>query len=161
MLNRLRADGYVSHARVATIKACLNREARSRKTQKEVPVALDRSRNESGYVSGRLFALLEKIQADSAGGELNATIKDRYFSAASATPGLVFPRLIRLSQHHLAKLEKAQKIYHERQLAEVIGKLQDLPSHLLLEQQGLFAIGYYHQRQDLFTSKKNQEGEKE
>ena len=105
--------------------------------------------------------MLEKIQADSAGGELNATIKDRYFSAASATPGLVFPRLIRLSQHHLAKLETGQKIYHERQLGEVMGKLQGFPGHLLLEDQGLFAIGYFHQRQDLFKSKKDKEGETE
>jgi CRISPR-associated protein Csd1 len=165
MLNRLRADGHVSHARVATIKACLARAARkSNDPSKEVPVALDTNRADPGYVTGRLFALLEKIQSDSAGGDLNATIKDRYFSAASSTPGIAFPRLIRLSQHHLAKLEAGQKIYYERQLGEVMGKLRDFPSHLRLEDQGLFAIGYFHQRQDLFTKKPkdvNQVGDKE
>jgi CRISPR-associated protein Csd1 len=158
MLNRLRADGYVSHARVASIKACLVRNSRLQGTPKEVPVALDTSRTDPGYVTGRLFALLEKIQADSAGGDLNATIKDRYFSAASATPGIVFPRLIRLSQHHLAKMEAGQKVYYERQLGEVIGKLQGFPGHLLLEDQGLFAVGYFHQRQDLFTKKTKGKG---
>lgn len=151
LLNRIRADGDVRHDRVAGIKAYLIRT--SRDDLKEVPVALDTTRTEPAYVTGRLFALLEKIQSDSAGGDLNATIKDRYFSAASATPGLVFPRLIRLSNHHLAKMETPQKIYYERQLGEVMGKLDRFASHMLLEDQGLFAVGYFHQRQDLFTKR--------
>jgi CRISPR-associated protein Csd1 len=154
MLNRIRADRHVSHPRVATIKACLVRNSRSKQEPKEVPVALDTSRDDPAYVTGRLFALLEKIQSDSLGGDLNATIKDRYFSAASATPAVVFPRLIRLSQHHLAKMETGQKIYYEKLLGEVMNKLNDFASHLGLEDQGLFAVGYFHQRQNLFTSKK-------
>ena len=124
-------------------------------------MSLDRSRTDAPYVTGRLFALLEKIQSDSLGGDLNATIKDRYFSAASATPGVVFPRLIRLSQHHLSKMETPQKVYYEKQLGEVMNKLDRLGNHFNLESQGLFAIGYFHQRQDLFTSRKNKEGETE
>jgi CRISPR-associated protein Csd1 len=161
MLNRLRADGYVNHARVATIKACLVRNSRLNGNPKEVPVSLDVNRTEPAYVTGRLFALLEKIQTDSAAGDLNATIKDRYFSSASATPGVVFPRLIRLSQHHLAKMEPRQKVYYERQLGEVMNKLDGFASHFPLEDQGLFAVGYFHQRQDLFTSKKDKEGDRE
>lgn len=160
MLNRLRADGHISHARVATIKACIVRNSRLSHEPKEVPVALDTSRDDPAYVTGRIFALLEKIQSDSAGGDLNATIKDRYFSAASATPGIVFPRLIRLSQHHLAKMETPQKIYYEKQLGEAMSKLQCFAGHLTLEDQGLFAIGYFHQRQDLFK-KKTKEGDAE
>lgn len=152
MLNRLRADGHFSHPRIATIKACLVRNSHT-----EVPVSLDPNRTDPAYVTGRLFALLEKIQSDSAGGSINATIKDRYFSAASATPGIVFPRLIRLSQHHLAKMEGGQKVYYERQLGQVMAKLDCFASHFTLEDQGAFAIGYFHQRQDLFTPRNNKD----
>ncbi len=153
MINRLRADGAITHPRIAAIKTCLVRNSRLQGQPKEVPVALDTSRTEAAYVIGRLFALLEKIQSDSSGGDLNSTIKDRYFSAASATPAIVFPRLIRLSQHHLAKMETGQKIYYEKQLGEVMDKLNGFAAHLNLEDQGLFAVGYYHQRRDLYTSR--------
>jgi CRISPR-associated protein Csd1 len=156
MLNRLRADGVINHVRVAAIKACLTRNSRLQGNPKEVPVALDVTRTDPAYVTGRLFALLEKIQSDSANGDLNATIKDRYFSSASATPSVAFPRLLRLSQHHLAKMDIGQKIYYEKQLGEVMNKLTGFAHHLNLEQQGLFAVGYFHQRQDLFTSKKKE-----
>jgi CRISPR-associated protein Csd1 len=160
MVNRLRADHEIRHERIAAIKGCIVRNSRLQGNPKEVSVALDTNRTDPAYVTGRLFALLEKIQSDSSGGDLNTTIKDRYFSAASATPGIVFPRLIRLGQHHLSKMETGQKIYYERQLGEVVGKLEGFDRHLSLEDQGLFAIGYFHQRQDLFTSKKNgKEGE--
>jgi CRISPR-associated protein Csd1 len=156
MLNRLRADGAIRHERLAAIKACIVRNSRLQGNPKEITVALDTNRKDPAYVTGRLFALLEKIQSDSLGGDLNTTIKDRYFSAASATPGIVFPRLIRLSQHHLAKMDTGQKIYYERQIGEVVGKLDGFAQHLSLEDQGLFAIGYFHQRQNLFTSRKNE-----
>lgn len=158
MLNRLRADGYISHPRVATIKACIVRNSQFPNEPKEIPVSLDESRSDPAYVTGRLFALLEKVQSDSAEGTLNSTIKDRYFSAASATPATIFPRLIRLGQHHLAKMETGQKIYYERLIGSVINKLSSFDRHLNLQDQGLFAIGYFHQRQDLFTSKKTKEG---
>lgn len=164
MLNRLRADGHVSHVRVAAIKACLIRGDRAKFPTKEALVALDLSRTDPAYVTGRLFALLERIQSDAAGGDLNATIKDRYFSAASATPAMVFPRLIRLSQHHLSSLGKEKaglKVNHDRLCGEIIGKLDGFASHLNLEDQGLFAVGYYHQRQDFYTSKKKEEGKPE
>jgi CRISPR-associated protein Csd1 len=92
---------------------------------------------------------------------LNATIKDRYFSAASATPGIVFPRLIRLSQHHLGKLagdKPGLKVNHDRLCGEIMGKLDRFARHFNLEDQGLFAVGYYHQRQDFYTKKTKEEG---
>jgi len=113
---------------------------------------LDVERSEPAYHMGRLFAALEKLQEDALKG-INATIKDRYFSAASMTPASVFPRLIRLSQHHLAKLDTGPKIHRERNIQEICGKLSEFPSHLNLRDQGLFAIGYYHQRQNFFTKK--------
>jgi CRISPR-associated protein Csd1 len=159
MIGRIRADGVISHPRIAAIKACIVRNSSLQGKPKEVPVALDTERDDPPYVTGRLFALLEKIQSDSAGGDLNTTIKDRYFSAASANPAIVFPRLIRLTQHHMAKMETGQKIYYEKQLGAVINKLQGFEKQLNLQDQGLFAIGYFHQRQDLFTSKKEREAQ--
>ena len=115
-------------------------------------MSLDPERTDRAYCLGRLFAELEKTQEDALPG-VNATIKDRYFSAASSTPGSVFPRLIRMSQHHLGKLEKGAKTYHEKRIQEICEKLYGFPSHMNLKDQGLFAIGYYHQRQNIFTKK--------
>lgn len=157
MLRRIHSDGDVAYARVAAIKACLARNSRLRGNPLEVSVKLDPSETNTGYNCGRLFALLEKAQTDSADGELNSTIKDRYFSSASTTPALVFPRLFRLSQHHLAKLETGYRISYDRRLGEVMGLLDRFPRQLALEDQGRFVIGYFHQRQDLYTSKKDKE----
>ena len=161
MIRRIRSDGLISHCRVAVIKGCIVRNSRLRGNPKEVSVALDRNRSEPAYVTGRLFALLEKIQQDSTQGTLNTTVKDRYFSAASATPGVVFPRLIRLSQYHLAKIDGGLKIHREKQLGEIVGKLDRFPAHFNLEEQGLFAVGYFHQHEDFFARKdtKAKEGE--
>lgn len=154
ILRRIRADREVRYLRAAVIKAYLNRNTRFRidPLNKELTMALDSNREEPTYHLGRLFAELEKTQEDAMPG-INATIKDRYFGAASATPGSVFPRLIRLNQHHLGKLEKGARTYHEKRIQEIAGRLEEFPSHLSLRDQGLFAIGYYHQRQDMFTRK--------
>jgi CRISPR-associated protein Csd1 len=157
MIRRIHSDGEVAYARVAAIKACLVRNSRLRGNPLEVTVKLNPAETNAGYNCGRLFALLEKAQTDSADGELNSTIKDRYFSSASTSPALVFPRLFRLSQHHLAKLETGYKISYDRRLGEVMGLLDRFPRQLALEDQGRFVIGYFHQRQDLYTSKKNKE----
>jgi CRISPR-associated protein Csd1 len=154
MISRLRADGHINHTRVAAIKACLTRNTRLQRQPLEVPVSLDTNRVEPGYLIGRLFAVLEKTQKDSADGELNSTIKDRFYSSASATPATVFPRLLRLSQHHLAKLDSGARIGAERRITEIVGKLTGFSSHLDLQSQGLFAVGYYHQVQDLYSSRK-------
>lgn len=155
MLRRIHSDGEVAYARVAVIKACLVRNSRLRGNPLEVSKMLDTTNTDPAYCCGRAFAMLEKIQTDSADGELNTTIKDRYFSSASTTPALVFPRLFRLNQHHLAKLEHGSRIYWEKQLGEVLTKLNGFPRLLSLEDQGKFVLGYFHQRQDLYTSKKD------
>ena len=141
----------VSYPRAALIKAILYREARYRNSNiKEVGMSLDTSNINPGYLLGRLFAVLEKVQIDSAGGEgkINATIRDRFYGSASSTPVTVFARLIRLNKHHLAKLEN-YKSYYEKLIGEITDKLlpdNAFPSHLSLDDQGRFAIGYYHQR---------------
>ncbi len=154
LVRRIRADRQVRYLRAAAIKAHLNRNTRFgiQPLEKELDMALDPDRTEPAYHLGRLFAELEKTQEDAQPG-INATIKDRYFGSASATPGSVFPRLIRLCQHHLGKLEKGSQTYHEKRIQAIMDRLDDFPSHLGLRDQGLFAIGYYHQRQDLFTKK--------
>ena len=160
MINRIRRDGEVSHPRVAAIKACLCRIQRTRKTTKEVSVGLDRDRTEPAYLAGRLFAVLERVQTDALGHDLNSTIKDKYFASACATPGIVFPRLIRLNTFHLAKLDGGLRVIREKLVGEIVGGLNGFPKFLNLEDQGLFTIGYFHQRQDFFASKKS-EGETE
>jgi len=91
---------------------------------------------------------------EAANRELNVTIRERYYGAACGSPVSVFPTLMRLKNHHLAKLPKGQKTYFEILIGEIIGNFDEFPPHLSLHEQGKFAVGYYHQRQDLFTSKK-------
>jgi CRISPR-associated protein Csd1 len=154
VIRRIRADREVLHTRAAVIKACLNRQSRFgiQPLTKEIDVSLDEDRPEVGYQLGRLFAELEKTQYDALG-DINSNIKDKYFGAASATPGSVFPRLIRLTQHHLNKLEVAAKVYRERRVEQICAKIANFPTQLGLQGQGLFALGYYHQRMDIFTKK--------
>ena len=144
VITRIRADGDINGIRAALIKACLVRQ------NKEVPVSLDRANVNPGYRLGRLFAVLESTQK-AALPSLNATIRDRYFGAASAAPASVFPLLVRNSNHHLANLRKGDKgrlaAWLEREIGEVIDGIgARFPGSLRLEEQGQFAIGYYHQR---------------
>jgi len=142
----------VTYARAALIKACLNRLQRlAKKTEKEVAVSLDYANTNSGYRLGRLFAALEKIQEEANPG-INATIRERFYGAASSTPVTVFSNLMKLKNHHLAKLENpGRKINLERLIGEILDGISEFPSHLSLADQGRFAIGYYHQRQALFS----------
>lgn len=154
VLRRIRADREVRYLRAAVIKAHFNRNHRLGidRQSKEIEMSLNPDREEPAYHLGRLFAELEKTQEDALPG-INDTIKDRFFGAASATPGSVFPRLIRLSQHHLGKLAPKRKTYHNKRIQEICGRLCGFAAHLSMKDQGLFAIGYYHQRQDIFTKK--------
>lgn len=150
----------VNYPRAAIIKAILNREARYRNSNiKEVGMSLDTSNKNPGYLLGRLFAVLEKVQIESAGGEgkINATIRDRFYGSASSTPVVAFPSLMKLKNHHLAKLESFKGFY-EKLIGEITDKLtadNSFPPHLSLDDQGRFAVGYYHQRQDFFKKKDN------
>ena len=113
---------------------------------------LDIDNPSTAYRLGRLFATLEKIQEEASGGTLNSTIRERYYGAASSTPVAVFTTLLRLKNHHLAKLaSKGRVVNFEKLLAEIIGGIADFPAHLTLQNQGRFAVGYYHQRQDFFA----------
>ena len=108
------------------------------------------------YLLGRLFAVLEAIQ-ERANPGINTTVKDKYFTSACATPSVVFPILLNLKDKHLKKLDGGIRVYFDKQVSELMGKLtEDYPTHLSLQDQGVFQIGYYHQKQKRFE-KKNQE----
>lgn len=151
-LRRNKAEQKVTYGRAALIKAYLNRSVRAGrlKNTKELDMSLDRNRSDIGYVLGRLFAVLERIQSE-ANPNLNATIGDRYFGAASSTPVAVFGTLLRLTPHHLNKLVEGRAVHLKWEIRQIMDKCQHFPSHLNLEQQGLFAVGYYHETQFLFT----------
>lgn len=152
-VNRAKAERNISPTRAAVIKACLNRLS---STTKEVTVSLDKTNQNQGYVLGRLFAVLERAQEQASPG-INATIRDRFYSSASTTPVAAFPFLMKLKNHHLAKLQ--YKNYFEKMIGEITENISDFPAHLVLADQGQFAIGYYHQRQAFFTKQDDNQGE--
>ncbi|TEB09643.1 type I-C CRISPR-associated protein Cas8c/Csd1 [Pelotomaculum propionicicum] len=150
--------GGVNTIRAAVIKAFLARKYRIQKqTEKEamITVSLNEKNTNNAYLLGRLFSLLEKAQKDALGGNINSTIRERYFGAASATPGAVFPLLLRLSRHHISKSEYGN--LSERKIQEVMNGLDAFPAHLNIEEQGLFILGYYHQNQANYVKNENNE----
>jgi len=158
-LRRACAEGDVTPERAALIKAVVNRHRRaSGEGREELSVALDTANADPAYRLGRLFAALERAQETASPG-LSATIRDRYYGAASSTPITVFPRLLDLKNHHISKIDSPNtRAWLERLIGEIVDGIPKIPPHLSLIQQGDFAIGYYHQRQDFFR-KHTSEGE--
>ena len=153
-IRRVRAEQKVTRIRAAILKACLNRGNHFNNPygKEEITVSLDRNNKSVGYQLGRLFAVLEKIQEEANPG-INATIRDRFYGAASSSPVTVFPQLLKLKNHHLSKLtSQGRKVNFEKELGEIFDGLQDFPSHLSMEDQARFAIGYYHERQSFFKN---------
>jgi CRISPR-associated protein Csd1 len=161
-IRRCKAEQRINFARASIIKGFLARNARiSKSTQKEVSMALDKTYENIGYVLGRLFAVLERIQEQAQGQGLNKTIRDTYFGAAASSPLVTFKRLDELAIHHLAKIRNSGGKYIW--LEKLLGEVKDLmpkegaPHILSLEDQGRFSVGYYHQRQDFFKTKETTE----
>lgn len=150
-VRRIRAEREVTYPRAALIKACINRQARYSppNQEKEIAVSLDDSNTNPGYRIGRLFAALEKVQEEAV--NPSATIRDRFYGAASSTPVTVFANLMKLKNHHLSKMEEGRKRYFEKLIGQIMSDINDFPAHLSLADQGRFAIGYYHQRQAFYT----------
>jgi CRISPR-associated protein Csd1 len=157
VVQRIRADGDLNGLRIALLKAVLVRDCRKGFIQEEIPMGLDEQNALPAYRLGRLFAILERIQEGALGNEVNATIADRYYGTASSVPYSVFPRLLTGCKHHLSKIKKDKPGYAvnlNKDLASVIDGLpSEFPKHFSIEQQGQFAIGYYHQKQNYFTKK--------
>jgi len=146
------SDLTISTARVALIKLIL-----TRRYQQEITVSLDLDHPNSAYHLGRLFCLLERIQGEALG-DINVSIADRFLGSAMTTPSLVFPRLLKMSHHHLGKLSSAnagRAVNLDKLKDQILGRFQTLPRILALEDQGAFVIGYHHQRAEFFRKKED------
>lgn len=166
VLRRVRAnDGEgISTRRAGLIKAVLNRYSRLNPTSsQEFTVSLQEDRPDPPYQLGRLLAVLEQIQAEAIN-DVNATILDRHLGAVMATPALVYPKLLKLSHHHISKLQKKKPgfaVKLGKLLDSIISHLDSFPPRLEMSEQGSLLIGYHHQRAERFRSSKNDQSSKE
>lgn len=158
---RIRAERSVSRGQAAILKAYYTKyleQFQPDSPMKEaLTVELNEQTNYLPYVLGRLFAVLEGLQKK-ANPDINTTIKDRYFNSASATPAIVFPRLINLAEKHLKKLDKSLATYYSNMIGELENRIdQTLPTRMSLQDQSTFQTGYYHQTQNRYTPKAKKE----
>ncbi len=153
-IRRIRAESgekdknAIHITRAAIIKAYLNR---LKNNEQKIQVMLDKENTNQGYLCGRLFAVLDKIQEEA---NNQHSIRERYMNSASSTPAAVFSTILNLSNHHVENLKKeGRKVYFEKLKQEIISKIDadGFRPQLDLQDQGRFFIGYYHQRQDFFT----------
>ena len=150
---RIRAERAVTRGRAAIIKAYYLKNSRDENLKEVMTMQLNDQTNYLPYLLGRLFSVLEAVQAAANPG-INATIRDRYFNAASATPATVFPLLLNLAQKHLAKLDKGQEVYYDKQITAICGMIgETLPARMNLPEQSAFQLGYYHETQKRYTKK--------
>ena len=154
---RIRAEQAVTRGRAAVIKAYYLRNYPTELNKEVYTVSLNETTNVP-YLLGRLFSVLEAVQKAANPG-INTTIKDRYFNAACATPGMSFPTLLRLSQKHLRKLNDGLATHYDKQITELMAQLPEsgFPARLSLPDQGKFTIGYYHQTQKRYVKKNEEE----
>ena len=153
-IKRIRAEQSIYTTRAAIIKAYLNRL--NNINEQNIKVMLDKNNTNPGYLCGRLFAVLDKIQEDA---NNQHTIRERYLNSASATPSAVFATILNLSSHHSEKLNEGRNVFFEKLKQEIIEKLDadGFPAHLDLQDQGRFFVGYYHQRQAFFAKNEKEE----
>ncbi len=159
VLLRIRVEQDINWKKAAILKAYLLRTRYNQKIQEVLTVELNERSECVPYVLGRLFAVLERLQEDANPG-IKATIRDRYFASASTTPASVFPLVLRLSQHHVRKLKSdgSRRKYYDKMIGELMDRIHSqIPARMSLQEQGVFYLGYYHQRQDFFKSKKEEE----
>ena len=154
-LRRIRIERNINRIRCGIVKAYFNRNDK----KEEIAVGLNEKNKSPAYLCGRLFAVLEQLQKDAAGTELNRTIKDAYFASASVKPALIFPKLIRLSQNHLKKIKNANYRYkYNERIQKIIEPLDGkFPERLRRTEQGEFFVGYYQQIPELFKKSEKKE----
>lgn len=154
---RIRAEREVTRGRAAILKAYYSKNPNTDVPEEVLTVSLNPDSTNTFYNLGRLFSVLEAIQSAANPG-VNATIRDKYFNSASATPSRVFPTLLNLAQKHLRKLETGRRIHYDKQLSELQGRLGEAyPDRMSLPQQGSFQLGYYHQTQARYEKKEEKE----
>ena len=150
---RIRAERKITWGRAAILKAYYLQNTHLDVPKEVLTVSLNPKSKNSYYTLGRLFSVLEAVQSAANPG-INATIKDRYFNSASATPSIVFPTLLNLSEKHRKKLTVGQRIYYEKQITELLAIIgESFPPRLNLPQQGSFQLGYYHQTHERYQKK--------
>ena len=150
---RIRAERKITWGRAAILKAYYLQNPHPDVPKEVLTVSLNPKSKNSYYTLGRLFSVLEAVQSAANPG-INATIKDRYFNSASATPSIVFPTLLNLSEKHRKKLTVGQRIYYEKQITELLAIIgESFPPRLNLPQQGSFQLGYYHQTHERYQKK--------
>lgn len=168
VINRIKLDSdsetnkfiKINHKRVGILKACINRKLRNANKKEEITMGLNLENKSQAYLCGRLFAVYEKIQQEASNDTLNRTIKDSYFSVACSKPASVFPKISKLSNFHLKKLQDGRRVNLEKLIGQIMNSMEDkLPRILSPEQQGEFIVGYYQQNKDLYTSKTTKEEE--
>lgn len=159
-LGRIRARKSVDYLRAQLLKAWLVRNGKREVVRKMD--SLDQECGDAGYLLGRAFAIMEKVQKDALG-QVNSSVKDCYFDAASTTPARVFPLLVRLNGHHARRIGRRRgrglMTYWEKRLGDVLGRVREIPVSLSGEDQALFMLGYYHQNNDLYRKKAGDGGE--
>ena len=152
---RIRADREMNRTRAAILKAYYLKNRNPFVPEEVLTVSLNPDCNDKAYVLGRLFSVLETIQSAANPG-IKATIRDRYFNSASATPSVVFPTLVNLALKHLGKLEEKTAHFYEQQMEELMDRLGvAFPDRMNRSQQGAFQLGYYQQRRYHFTKKED------
>ena len=152
---RIRAERNINWQKAAILKAYYAKNQNKDCPKEVLQVSLNEASTNPYYTLGRLFAVYEAIQEAASPG-INATIKDKYFNAAAATPAMIFPVLDNLCQKHLRKLPKGQRVNMDRQVGRIKDVLgEEYPLRLTLPQQGSFNLGYYHQRQKRFEKKED------
>lgn len=159
ILNRTKVERSINPIRAGFIKAYLLRLARAGLTnlsEDMITVSLNEENPSVPYRLGRLFAVLEKTQADT-NREMKSTINSKYFSSASTTPAVVFPVLLKLAQHHIAKSDWGFKT--TQAIEETLTGVDEFPAYLSLEEQGMFMLGYYHQKKANYKKKEEVAGE--
>ena len=150
---RIRAEHSVTRGRAAILKAYYLKNTHPDVPKEVLTVSLNPDSTNVPYNLGRLFSVLEAVQSAANPG-INATIKDKYFSSASATPAIVFPVLVNLAQKHLKKLDGGLRTHYDKQITTLLSKLgESYPPRMNLPQQGCFQLGYYHQTQSRFEKK--------
>lgn len=150
---RIRAEREITPGRAAILKAYYLKNEHPDCPKEVLTVSLNQASTNIPYTLGRLFAVYEAVQ-ESANPGINATIKDKYFNSAAATPGMIFPILDQLCQKHLRKLDAGFRISYDRQIGQIKDVLgETYPVRLSLPEQGSFNLGYYHQKQFRYTKK--------
>jgi len=161
VLVRIKAEHEVGYPRAKLIKGYLCRKLNLPQKERKRLMSLDKENENTGYRLGRLFATLEKIQTDANPG-INATVRDRFYAAASSAPVTVFGNLMRMSNHWLSKVESEKPglaVVRKQLIGEIAAAIAAFPAHLSLADQGFFALGYYHQQQNFYTKKQTAENE--